>query len=107
MLADKWRVSASRFTVAMARRRPTTAADRVFRQRLREVKRATGTELRRLRTVASASQGRAAHAAGVDRSFLSRIESGVANPSIETLVAIAVALGADVSVRSTRAQVRP
>ncbi len=37
--------------------------------------------------------------AGVDRTFLGRIESGNAHPSLETLVAIATAMGAEVSVR--------
>jgi len=37
--------------------------------------------------------------AGIDRSHYSKIEAGVANPTIETLAAIATALGADVSIR--------
>jgi transcriptional regulator with XRE-family HTH domain len=37
--------------------------------------------------------------AGIDRSHYSRIEAGTANAGIETLIAIATALGADISVR--------
>jgi transcriptional regulator with XRE-family HTH domain len=40
-----------------------------------------------------------ASVAGIDRSFYSRIEAGTANPSIETLAAVATALGADLSIR--------
>lgn len=37
--------------------------------------------------------------AGIDRTFYGRVESGVVHPSIETLIAIATAMGADVSIR--------
>jgi transcriptional regulator with XRE-family HTH domain len=49
--------------------------------------------LRRLRTEAELSIGEVARRAGVSKSTVSSLESGTANPSIETLWAIAVALG--------------
>lgn len=53
----------------------------------------------RLRTDAGATKAQVARVAGVDRTFIGRIESGTARPSIETLVACAVALGAELSLR--------
>jgi len=53
----------------------------------------------RIRADGAASHGRVAALAGIDRSHYSRIEAGIANPTLETLVAIATALGADISVR--------
>jgi transcriptional regulator with XRE-family HTH domain len=46
-----------------------------------------------------ATQRQVAAIAGVDHSHYARIEAGIANASIESLVAIAAALGADVAVR--------
>ncbi len=46
-----------------------------------------------------ASQAAVAREAGIDRSHLTRIEAGAAHPSLESLIAIATAMGADVSVR--------
>lgn len=48
---------------------------------------------------ASATMAQVSNIAGIDRSFEGRIEAGEANPSLESLTAIAVALGADLSVR--------
>lgn len=45
------------------------------------------------------SQARVASEAGIDRSHLGRIEAGTANASLETLVAVATAMGADLSIR--------
>ena len=52
-----------------------------------------------MRADAGRSQAIIAEAAGVSRSHLSRIEAGNAEPSIEVLLAIAAALGCDLSVR--------
>jgi transcriptional regulator with XRE-family HTH domain len=52
-----------------------------------------------MRTDAAATKAQVARAAGVDRSFDGRIESGDAHASLETLIAVATALGADVSIR--------
>ena len=75
------------------------AIGREVRHRLRRLERTLGDDIVRLRTDADATKARVASIAGVDRTFLGRIESGDARPSLETLVAIATALGADVSVR--------
>ena len=53
----------------------------------------------RIRVDLGATHGVVARAAGIDRSHYSRIESGGANPSLDTIVAIATALGTDVSIR--------
>jgi transcriptional regulator with XRE-family HTH domain len=50
----------------------------------------------------SSSQAVVAAEAGIDRSHLTRIEAGTARPSLETLVALGTAMGADVSVRLYR-----
>lgn len=51
-----------------------------------------GRAVRSLRTAQSLSLGDLARAAGLSRTILSRIESGVGNPSIETLWRVARAL---------------
>ncbi len=58
-----------------------------------------GRDLFQVRTDAGATHGQVAALAGIDRSYYSRIEAGTVNPSIETISAISVALGADVSIR--------
>jgi transcriptional regulator with XRE-family HTH domain len=73
--------------------------DRAFKRLLRETRRGLGRDLLRVRTDAAATHGQIAALAGIDRSHYSRIEAGTANPSLETLAAIAAALGADVSIR--------
>ena len=75
------------------------AIEREVRLRLRRLERRVGDDALQLRTDAGATKAQVASAAGVDRTFLGRIESGSVHPSLETLVAIATALGADVSVR--------
>jgi transcriptional regulator with XRE-family HTH domain len=54
---------------------------------------AVAENLRRLRAEAGRSLGDIARAAGVSKSTLSALESGNGNPGIETLWAVAVALG--------------
>ena len=78
-------------------RRP--GIDRVVKRRHRELVTGIARDLNRLRTDAGASHGRVANVAGIDRSHYSRIESGQVEPSFKALVAIAAALGADVSIR--------
>lgn len=65
----------------------------------RETVRALGQDLVRIRTDAGATQGQVSALAGIDCSHFSRIEAGAANASIETLIAISTALGADMSIR--------
>lgn len=53
----------------------------------------------RIRTDSGATQRQVSVRAGIDHSHYSRIEAGLAHASLETLIAISTALGADVSVR--------
>jgi transcriptional regulator with XRE-family HTH domain len=73
--------------------------DRQVHDRLRKLERAAGQDLERLRLEAAASKSAVAAAAGIDRTFYGRIEAGQAHPSLETLVAAGLALGADPSFR--------
>jgi transcriptional regulator with XRE-family HTH domain len=73
--------------------------ERAIQARLRRLERKIGEDLVRLRTDAAATKAQVARVAGVDRSFYGRIELGEAHASLETLIAIGVALGADPSVR--------
>lgn len=68
-------------------------------RRLRVLHRSIGADVTRLRLDAAATTSRLAETAGLDRSFVGRIEAGLANPSVETLVALSIALGADMTVR--------
>jgi len=79
---------------------PSTPVNhRRLRTRRRDLFRAVGLELRRAREDADRSQASIARTAGVAQSHLSTIEAGTAQPSVEVLLAIADALGADLSVR--------
>jgi transcriptional regulator with XRE-family HTH domain len=73
--------------------------DREVRRRHRETVRAIGRDVLRLRTDAGATQAQVSSLAGIDRSHYSRIEAGNATASVETLIAISTALGADMRVR--------
>lgn len=53
-----------------------------------------GKKVRKLRLQSELSQEALAERCGIFRTYLSRIESGTANPSIVVLVALARALGA-------------
>lgn len=66
---------------------------------MRRIERDVGEEFERIRIDTGATKAQAARAAGVDRTFIGRVEAGLARPSLETLVAYATALGADVSIR--------
>lgn len=59
----------------------------------------TGDQIRVLRLDAGVTQSELATIVGVDRSYIPRIEAGMARPSVAVLTAIGVALGADLSVR--------
>ncbi|HEX9550180.1 MAG TPA: helix-turn-helix transcriptional regulator [Candidatus Limnocylindrales bacterium] len=58
-----------------------------------------GEDVRRLRLDANVSGPELSRAVGIDPAHLWRIEAGLAHPSLEVLVAIGVALGADLGVR--------
>jgi transcriptional regulator with XRE-family HTH domain len=73
--------------------------EREMRRRLRATIRTIGNDLLRIRTDAAATQAQVAREAGIDRSHVARIEAGSTSASLETLVAVATALGADLSVR--------
>jgi transcriptional regulator with XRE-family HTH domain len=68
-------------------------------RRLRRLQIRTGGDIRRLRLDAGLTLTELASVTAVHRSHLGRIESGTASPSLEALVAIGVALGADLSLR--------
>lgn len=53
----------------------------------------TGQRIARLRQAAGLSQERLAHKAGLDRSYVGKIEQGAKRASLETLDKIAAALG--------------
>ena len=73
--------------------------EREVQARLRRLERRLGDDFVRLRTDAAATKAEVARVAGVDRTFYGRLEIGDAHPSLATIVAASVALGADVSVR--------
>ena len=78
-------------------RRPSI--DNEIKRRVRRLNRTVGSDIERLRIDASASVASVAGVAGLDRSFIGRVEAGTENPSLHSLAAIAVALGADISIR--------
>jgi transcriptional regulator with XRE-family HTH domain len=75
------------------------AVQRTVQAGLRRIERKVGEDLTQLRIDAGATKAEVARVAAVDRTFIGRVEAGEANPSLETLVAYATALGADLSVR--------
>jgi transcriptional regulator with XRE-family HTH domain len=68
-------------------------------QRLEEIVRTAAIDLRRLREDVGLTQRALARAAAVDQSLVSKIERGLARPTLETYVRLATALGADPSLR--------
>lgn len=71
------------------------AADR----RMRKMRLTVGEDIRRLRMEAGITLTELSGATSIDRSHLRRIEAGEARASLDVLVAIGVALGADLSLR--------
>jgi transcriptional regulator with XRE-family HTH domain len=61
--------------------------------------RAFGEEVRRLREDAGVSQRALARRIGIGQPELSRVEAGIARPTIATCTAIGLGLGADLSIR--------
>lgn len=68
-------------------------------RRLPRLRLKLGDELRGLRLEAGITLTELSRATSIDRSHLRRLEMGVATPSLEALVAIGTALGADLSLR--------
>ena len=83
------------YRMAIPRRR---SIENEMRRRERAMQRSIGDQLLRIRLDAGASRARVADVAGVDRSYLKRIEDGTARPSTATLLALTTALGADMRV---------
>jgi transcriptional regulator with XRE-family HTH domain len=77
-----------------------TRLQREARRREVETRRSIGRALRDMREDAGLTLAAVARAAGIDRSFLARIESGERAASVHTLTAIATVLGADLSVKA-------
>ena len=76
-----------------------TRWQRELRARDLELRRAVGRSIRDLREDAGLTRSAVAAAAGIDASFLGRIETAGREPSLSTLAAIAGVLGADLSVK--------
>ncbi len=62
-----------------------------------EVSRVVGSNMRALRYALKLSQEELAFRAGLDRSYISQIERGIANPSILAVAKIAESLGVALS----------
>ena len=95
---DNCQVRALVFNARMAKP-PRPSVDREIKRRLRTTVRTIGNDLYRIRTDSAATQARVAREAGIDRSHVARIEAATTNASLETLVAVATAMGADLSLR--------
>ena len=76
-----------------------TKLQREIDRRERDLRRSIGMSIRDLREDAALTRTAVATAAGIDRSFMGRIESSEREPSLSTLVAISMVLGADLSVK--------
>lgn len=77
----------------------TAAFERAVKRQDQAARASLGAEVARLRLDAGLSRAVLARAAGLDASYLADVENGIANPSIETCVRLALALGADFPVR--------
>ena len=80
---------------------PITAAGvrRETGLRARRIRLDVGEQIRRYRLDAGLTLTELGDATAIHRSHLARIEAGLATPSLDALVAIGVALGADLSLR--------
>lgn len=76
-----------------------TAVTQETRRRMRRTDLQIGEDLRRIRIEASLSLRQLAIVVGIHKSYLARIETGQARPSLDVLTAIGVALGADLNIR--------
>ncbi len=62
-----------------------------------DIRNLVGRQVRRLRIGAGRSQQALCTQCGIYRTYLSRIESGTANPTIAVMAALAAALGVDIA----------
>jgi transcriptional regulator with XRE-family HTH domain len=76
-----------------------TLVRRETSRRLRRVRTLIGEDIRRMRLDANVSVAELSRATEVTAGHLWRIEAGQANPSMEVMTAVGVALGADLGVR--------
>ena len=67
------------------------------RRVVQRVHRVLGEDARRLREDAALTRAALADAAGVDATYVARIEEGLANPTVETYARLSIALGADLA----------
>jgi transcriptional regulator with XRE-family HTH domain len=77
----------------------STEMERTIQARQRALRQAVGDELHRARRDVGVSRRSVSLAAGLDPSHLPRIERAEREPSLDSLVALATALGHDVSIR--------
>jgi transcriptional regulator with XRE-family HTH domain len=77
----------------------TRGFERAVARALRRLNETFGEDVARLRLDAGVSRAELARAAGINDSYLAKIEAGTAQPSAETCVRIGLALGADLSRR--------
>jgi transcriptional regulator with XRE-family HTH domain len=68
------------------------------RKSLDQLKSSLADDIKRARAQIGLSQESLALAAEVDRTYVSQLERGIANPSIQVLYRIAAALGADITI---------
>ena len=66
-----------------------------YTPRMNEAER-LGKNIKRIRTTKGISQGEISRRLNVDKSFISNIENGKTNPTLETIVKIAKAIGVSV-----------
>lgn len=78
---------------------PSAQFESRVRRIVEKVNRDLGESIVRLRSDAGLSRLRLARTAGIDDTYLGRIEDGHAHPSTETLARIGIVLGADLFVR--------
>jgi transcriptional regulator with XRE-family HTH domain len=71
-------------------------------RRARELRVRIGQQIAEARIDAGLTLAELARCAGIDPSFIGKIERGIASPSLDTLVALSACLGADVGVRLFR-----
>ena len=76
-----------------------TEVARQTARRMRRLGLQNGEDTRRLREEAGVSLAQLAEVVGVHKSHIARIEGNQVQPSLQVLTGIAVALGADLSVR--------
>ncbi len=75
-----------------------TKLQREARWRAVEVRRSVGTSIRRAREDAGLSRAAVAAAAGIDRTYIHRIEQATSGVSVEVLSTVAAVLGAEIGI---------